>query len=159
MIPLDNLTPWTHYNVCVAGVVSRELVGEQSCCDTITNEAGEDNDSATMMSSVSVMRLLITYSEAPEYLFVASTERSFPAAPGPPASFNATGTSSSSISVSWEEPLAANGVIDGYQLVVENDVREVENVTQYTINGLVKNSNYNLSLRVMITMCMIFILL
>ncbi|XP_042856155.1 phosphatidylinositol phosphatase PTPRQ-like isoform X2 [Penaeus japonicus] len=107
MIPLDNLTPWTHYNVCVAGVVSRELVGEQSCCDTITNEA----------------------------------------APGPPASFNATGTSSSSISVSWEEPLAANGVIDGYQLVVENDVREVENVTQYTINGLVKNSNYNLSLR------------
>ncbi|XP_037801428.1 receptor-type tyrosine-protein phosphatase H-like isoform X2 [Penaeus monodon] len=69
------------------------------------------------------------------------------AASGPPASLNVSATSSSSISVFWEEPLAPNGKIDGYELTVGGDAVQVQNVTEHTITGLAKNSNYNISLK------------
>ncbi|XP_063598052.1 receptor-type tyrosine-protein phosphatase delta-like isoform X2 [Penaeus indicus] len=104
---LDSLTSWTRYNVCVAGIVLDDLVGEQSCCVAVTKEA----------------------------------------ASGPPASLNVSGTSSSSISVFWKEPLTPNGRIDGYELKVGDVVEEVQNVTEHTITGLAKHSNYNISVK------------
>lgn len=73
-----------------------------------------------------------------------------PSASGPPASLNVSATSSSSISVFWEEPLAPNGKIDGYELTVVGDAVQVQNVTEHTITGLAKNSNYNISLKVIL---------
>ncbi|XP_047501923.1 receptor-type tyrosine-protein phosphatase H-like [Penaeus chinensis] len=104
---LNSLTPWTRYNVCVAGIVLDDFVGGQSCCDAVTKDA----------------------------------------ASGPPASLNVSGTSSSSISVFWKEPLTPNGRIDGYKLKFGGDAVQVQNVTEYTITGLAKNSNYNISLQ------------
>ncbi|XP_037774506.1 uncharacterized protein LOC119571127 [Penaeus monodon] len=50
-------------------------------------------------------------------------------------------------SVFGEEPLAPNGKIDGYELTVGGDAVQVQNVTEHTITGLAKNSNYNISLK------------
>lgn len=43
MANLSSLTSWTKYHVCVAGIVLDDFVGEQSCCDAVTQEAGEDS--------------------------------------------------------------------------------------------------------------------
>ncbi|XP_069969954.1 receptor-type tyrosine-protein phosphatase F [Penaeus vannamei] len=107
MASLSSLTSWTKYHVCVAGIVLDDFVGEQSCCDAVTQEA----------------------------------------ASGPPALFNVSGTSSSSISVFWEEPRAPNGKIDYYQLQFGGESVQVENATEFTLTGLAKNSKYIISLK------------
>ncbi|ROT62176.1 putative receptor-type tyrosine-protein phosphatase V-like [Penaeus vannamei] len=107
MANLSSLTSWTKYHVCVAGIVLDDFVGEQSCCDAVTQEA----------------------------------------ASGPPALFNVSGTSSSSISVFWEEPRAQNGKIDFYQLQFGGESVQVENATEFTLTGLAKNSKYIISLK------------
>lgn len=74
-----------------------------------------------------------------------------PSASGPPALFNVSGTSSSSISVFWEEPRAPNGKIDFYQLQFGGESVQVENATEFTLTGLAKNSKYIISLKVILS--------
>lgn len=41
LIDLTHLVPWTHYKVCVETEIIGGLVGNQSCCDATTKQAGK----------------------------------------------------------------------------------------------------------------------
>ncbi|XP_069161950.1 netrin receptor unc-40 [Procambarus clarkii] len=60
---LSDLTPWTTYTVCVAGVVGNDIVGAWDCCSSTTLEAAPGPPAALTIASVS--RKTVTVSWAP----------------------------------------------------------------------------------------------
>ncbi|XP_045618768.2 netrin receptor unc-40 isoform X1 [Procambarus clarkii] len=63
---LSDLTPWTTYTVCVAGVVGNDIVGAWDCCSSTTLEAAPGKPSNLEQTSSTTSSVTVSWTEPEE---------------------------------------------------------------------------------------------